>query len=82
LFGHNPIRVSLSEGKRQFVCVFSASLPVPLVTANLRTPAKLEQDVGVDSTINPDDGTNVVPKTIGIDDLSLTPTKIGLLPSI
>jgi 8-oxo-dGTP pyrophosphatase MutT (NUDIX family) len=40
-----PVRVALSEGQRQLVYVFSASIPVAYVTTNLRTHAKLEQVV-------------------------------------
>jgi hypothetical protein len=73
--------VSLLEGKRHVVYVYSASVPVPFVSTNLRTHVKLEQDVAAQSTINPD-GTFVVRESIDIDGLSLTPTKTGLLLSI
>jgi hypothetical protein len=47
----------------------------------LRTPAHLEQAVTAQSTINPD-GSYVVPETLDIGDLNLTPAKTGLLPSM
>jgi hypothetical protein len=59
MLSNNPVRVSLHEGKRQLVYVFSAYVPVSFVTSNLRTPTKLEQVVIVQSTTNPD-GTCVV----------------------
>jgi hypothetical protein len=34
LLSNNPVRVPLLEGKRHHVYVFSASVPVPFVTAN------------------------------------------------
>jgi hypothetical protein len=51
------------------------------VTTHLRTPAELEEAVTTHSTINPD-GSYVVPETIDIGGLSLTPSKNGLLPSL
>jgi hypothetical protein len=51
------------------------------VAASTRTHAKLVQVVHAQSTINPD-GTYVVPATIDINGLSLTPTKTKLLPKI
>jgi hypothetical protein len=51
------------------------------VRANLRTRAKLEHVVTAQSTNNPD-GSYVVPTTIDIDGLSLTPAKHGLLPTL
>jgi ADP-ribose pyrophosphatase YjhB (NUDIX family) len=68
-----PVRVALLEVQRQLVCVFSACVPIPYVTASLHTPATVEQDVTAQSTINPD-GSYVVPSMIDIDGLSLTPT--------
>jgi hypothetical protein len=65
---------SLTEGQRQLVYVFSAYVPIPYVIANLRTRANLEHAVTAQSTINPD-GSYVVPTTIDIDGLSLTPAK-------
>jgi ADP-ribose pyrophosphatase YjhB (NUDIX family) len=79
LLSDAPVRIALPEGQRQFVCVFSAYVPVPYETTNSRTPAKLEQVVTTRSTINPD-GSYIVPATIDIDGLSLTPAKHGLLP--
>jgi hypothetical protein len=74
-----PVRVAILEGHRQLVYVFSTSVAVPYVTTHLRTPAQLEQVVTAQSTINPN-GSYVVPETIDIDGLSLTPAKQGLLP--
>jgi hypothetical protein len=76
-----PVRVTLHEGQRQLVYVFSASIPVPYVTSRLRTPSELEHVVTAQSTINPD-GSYIVPQTIDIDGLYLTPTKHGLLPAL
>jgi 8-oxo-dGTP pyrophosphatase MutT (NUDIX family) len=75
-----PVRVALHEGQRHFVYIFSASFPIPCVTANIRT-AELEQFVFAQSTIDPD-GSYVVPTTIDIDGFSLTPAKQGLLPKL
>jgi 8-oxo-dGTP pyrophosphatase MutT (NUDIX family) len=75
------VRVALPKGQRQLVYVFSASLHVRFVTAYLRTHAQLEHVVIAQSTINPD-GSYVVPATIDIDGLSLTPAKHGLLPAV
>jgi hypothetical protein len=66
--------VSLHEGERQLVYVFSASVPVPLIAANIRTHAKLVQAITTHSTIN-HEGTYVVSATIDIGGLSLTPIK-------
>jgi hypothetical protein len=41
LLSDAPVCVALPEGQRQFVYVFSASVPVPYVTTHLRTLAKL-----------------------------------------
>jgi ADP-ribose pyrophosphatase YjhB (NUDIX family) len=76
-----PVRVALPRGRRQLVNVFSAYVPVPYVTSNLRTLAKLEQVVTAQSTINPD-GSYFVPATNDIDGLSLTPVKYGLLSAL
>jgi ADP-ribose pyrophosphatase YjhB (NUDIX family) len=78
LLSDAPVRVALPERLRHLVYVFSASVPVPYVTTNLRTHAKLEQDVTSTAqlTINPD-GSYVVPATTDIDGLSLTPAKYG-----
>jgi hypothetical protein len=48
------------------------------VTSNLRTPTKVEQVVTAQSTVHLD-GSYVVPTTVDIDGLSLTPFKIGLV---
>jgi hypothetical protein len=66
--------ISLFTSSRAFI-------PVSFVAANIRTHAKLVQVVSAQSTINYD-GTYVVPATIDIDGMSLTPTKTRLLPPI
>jgi hypothetical protein len=48
------------------------------VTANIRTPAKLEHAVTAHSTIHPY-GTFLFPPSIDIAEFSLTPSKTGLL---
>jgi hypothetical protein len=50
-------------------------------TSHLRTPAQLEHAVTAQSTINPD-GNYVVPETINIDGLNLTPVHTGLLLAV
>jgi ADP-ribose pyrophosphatase YjhB (NUDIX family) len=65
------VRVALPEGQ-QLVYVYSAYVPVPFVTSHLRTPTQLEQAVTAESTINPD-GSYVVPETLDIGGLDLTP---------
>jgi 8-oxo-dGTP pyrophosphatase MutT (NUDIX family) len=45
MLSNNPIRVPLPKGKRQLVYVFSAFVPVPYVTSNLRAPSKVEEVV-------------------------------------
>jgi hypothetical protein len=62
------------------VYVFSASVPVANVTGDSRNFAKVEQATTAQSTISPY-GTYVVPESIDIDGLWLTPTKIELIPS-
>jgi 8-oxo-dGTP pyrophosphatase MutT (NUDIX family) len=74
------VRVALPAGQ-QLVYVYSASVPVPYVTSHLRTPAQLEQAVISLSTINPD-GSYVVPETLDIGGVNLTPAKTGLLPAM
>jgi 8-oxo-dGTP pyrophosphatase MutT (NUDIX family) len=81
LLSNNPVRVSLPESEYQLVYVFSAYVPVPFVTAYVRTHAKLVQDVTAPSTTDLD-GTYVVPATIDNDGLSLTPAKSGQLPYV
>jgi hypothetical protein len=71
------VRVALPEGQ-QIVYVYSASVPVPSAASHLRTHAQLEQAVATQSTINPD-GSYVVPETIDIGGLNLTPVQTGLL---
>jgi hypothetical protein len=70
--------VALHVGQ-QLVYVYAASVRVPYVTTHLRTTAQLEQAVTTPSTINAD-GSYVVPETIDIEGLTLTPAKKGLLP--
>jgi ADP-ribose pyrophosphatase YjhB (NUDIX family) len=43
LLSGNNVRVPSPDGQHQIVHVFSASVPVPCMTANLRTRAKVEQ---------------------------------------
>jgi ADP-ribose pyrophosphatase YjhB (NUDIX family) len=52
LLSDAPIRVALPDGQ-QLIYVYSAFVPVPFVTSQLRTPAQLEQAVTAQSTINP-----------------------------
>jgi 8-oxo-dGTP pyrophosphatase MutT (NUDIX family) len=74
MLSDDPVRVALPRGRRQLVYVFSAYVPVPYVTSNLRTLAKLEQVMTGQSTIN-QDGSYVVLATNDIDGLSQTPVK-------
>jgi hypothetical protein len=74
------VRVALPEGQ-QLVYVYSASVHVTFVTSHLRNPTQLEQVVTAQSTINPD-GSYVVPETLDISGLNLTPAKTGLLPAV
>jgi ADP-ribose pyrophosphatase YjhB (NUDIX family) len=74
------VRIALPDGQ-QLVFVYSASVPVMFATSHLRTLAQVEQDVTAQSTINPD-GTYVVPETINIYGLNLTPAQTGLLPAV
>jgi ADP-ribose pyrophosphatase YjhB (NUDIX family) len=74
------VRVALHVGQH-LVYVYTASIHVPYVTTQLRTHAQLEQAVTAQSTINPD-GSYVVPETIDIGGLNLTPAKTGLLPAM
>jgi ADP-ribose pyrophosphatase YjhB (NUDIX family) len=69
------VRVALPEGQ-QLVYVYSAYVPIPFVTSHLRTPAQLEHVVTAQSTINPD-GSYVVPETLNVGGLNLTPAKTG-----
>jgi hypothetical protein len=80
MLSNKPLLVSLLEGELQLVYVFFASFPVPYVTTNLRTPAKVDQTFRAQSTVYLY-GTDVVPESIGIDGLSLTPSKTRLLPT-
>jgi 8-oxo-dGTP pyrophosphatase MutT (NUDIX family) len=75
LLSDAPVRVALPVGQ-QLVYVYSASVPVPYVTTHLRTPAQLEQAVRAQSTISPG-GSYVVPETIDVGGLNLTPAKTG-----
>jgi hypothetical protein len=47
-----PVHVAWLGDRRLHVYVFSAFVPVPYVTTNVRTPAKLEHVVNAQSTIN------------------------------
>jgi ADP-ribose pyrophosphatase YjhB (NUDIX family) len=69
--------ITLPQG-RQLVYVYSASIPVLFAANNLRTPAQVEQAVLAQSIVNPD-GIYVVPETINIDGLTLTPAHKELL---
>jgi hypothetical protein len=60
------------------VYVYSASVHVPYVNANLRTPTRVEQVVVAQSAVHPD-GYNVVATTVDIDGLSMTPFVTGLV---
>jgi hypothetical protein len=80
LLSDAPVLVALPDGQ-QLVYVYSASVPVPYVTTNLHTHAQLEHAVTAQSTINPG-GSYVVPETIDVGGLSLTPAKTGLLPAM
>jgi ADP-ribose pyrophosphatase YjhB (NUDIX family) len=74
------VRVALPKGQ-QLVYVYSAFVPIPYVASHLRTPTQLEQAVTTHSTINPD-GSYVVPETLDIGGLNLTPAKTGLLRAV
>jgi ADP-ribose pyrophosphatase YjhB (NUDIX family) len=80
LLSDAPDRVELPVGQH-LVYVYSASIHVPYVTTHLRTPAQLEQAVTAQPTINPD-GSYVIPKTIYVGGLNLTPAKTGLLTAM
>jgi nitrogen fixation protein FixH len=77
LLSDAPVRVALHVGQ-QLAYVYTASVPVPYVTTHLRTPAQLEQAFTAQLTISPD-GSYVVPETIDVGGLNLTPAKTGLL---
>jgi ADP-ribose pyrophosphatase YjhB (NUDIX family) len=77
LLSDAPVRVALRVGQH-LVYVYTASVPVPCVTTHLRTLAQLDQVVTAQSTTNPD-GSYVVPETIDVGGLNLTPVKTGLL---
>jgi hypothetical protein len=79
LLSSNHVRaVPLRAGKHEVVYDFAASVPVRYVNTNLRTPTKVEQAANAHSTIHYD-GTYVVPSTIDIDGLTLTPSKTWIL---
>jgi 8-oxo-dGTP pyrophosphatase MutT (NUDIX family) len=80
LLSDAPVRVALLVGQ-QLVYVYSAFVLVPYVTTHLRTPAQLEHAVTSQSTINPD-GSYVVPETLDVGGLNLTPAKTRLLPAM
>jgi 8-oxo-dGTP pyrophosphatase MutT (NUDIX family) len=70
---NNHARVPFLVSKHRLVYVFPASIPMPFVTANLRTKAKVShQAVTTHSTINPD-GFYVVPSKIDIVWITWTP---------
>jgi 8-oxo-dGTP pyrophosphatase MutT (NUDIX family) len=77
LLSDAPFRVALLV-RQQLVYVYSAFVLVSYVTTHLRTPAHLEYVVIAQSTINTD-GSYVVPETIDVGGLNLTPAKTGLL---
>jgi 8-oxo-dGTP pyrophosphatase MutT (NUDIX family) len=77
MLSNNNVRVPLRASKHHLVYVVAAYLIVPYITANLRTKVEVSQVVTTQSTINPD-GTYVVPSTIEIDGVKLTPLKTGL----
>jgi hypothetical protein len=74
----NPVRVPSPARQHQSVYVFSVSAHAPYVTANLRTPAKVEQVVNALSTVHLG-GTCVVSIVVDIDGLTLPPSKIWLV---
>jgi hypothetical protein len=76
-----PLHVALPRGRRQYVYVYSACIPVPYLIAHLPTPAKLQLVAIAQSTINPH-CSYVIPTTIDIDGLSLTLAKNGLLSAL
>jgi 8-oxo-dGTP pyrophosphatase MutT (NUDIX family) len=80
LLRNAPVRVALPFGQH-LAYVSSAYVQVPHVTTHLRTHAQLERALTALSTINPY-GPYVVPETIEIGGLSLTPAKTGLLQSL
>jgi ADP-ribose pyrophosphatase YjhB (NUDIX family) len=77
LLSDAPVRVALPVG-HHLVYVYTASVPIRYVTTNLRTPAHLEMEVTTQSTVNLD-GSYVVPETLDVAGLTLTPAKTGLL---
>jgi hypothetical protein len=81
LLSDAPVRVALLETQRQLLCVFSIYVPIPCVTDDLGTTAKLEHVVTSQSTISPD-GSYVIPTTIDIDGLYLTSAKQRLLLTV
>jgi 8-oxo-dGTP pyrophosphatase MutT (NUDIX family) len=80
LLSDAQVRVALLDGQH-VVYIYAAFVPVPYVTNHLRTPTQLEQAVTAQSTINPD-GSYVVPETLDVGGLNLTPAKTGLLPAV
>jgi hypothetical protein len=60
------VRVALPEGEYQLVYVYAASVHVPYVIANLRSPPKVEQVVTSRSTVIHHAGSCVVPATIAL----------------
>jgi 8-oxo-dGTP pyrophosphatase MutT (NUDIX family) len=78
LLSGEPVLVTLPQG-RKLVYVYSSTIHVMFATNNLRTPAQVEHAVLAQSTVNLADGTYVVPETINIDGLNITPAQTGLL---
>jgi ADP-ribose pyrophosphatase YjhB (NUDIX family) len=76
LLSDNPVRLPLPASHHHLVHVFSASIHVPYVTANLRTSAKVEYPL-IDQSVVHLYSTYVVPTTIDKDGLSIMPSKIG-----
>jgi ADP-ribose pyrophosphatase YjhB (NUDIX family) len=75
LLSDAPVQVALHVG-HSLAYVYTASVHVPYVTTHLRTPAQLKLVVTTQSTINPD-GSYVVPETLDVGGLTLTPARRG-----
>jgi hypothetical protein len=71
------VRVSLLVGKYQLVYLYSASVPIMYLNANLCAPSKVQQVVTTHSTINHE--FYVVPAKINSDGLFLMPFVTGLV---
>jgi hypothetical protein len=70
------VRISLFEGKYPLVYVYAASNVVLHVTTNLRTPIQVEKVVISQSAVQRH-GPSVVPATIALDGLTMTPIVNG-----